>query len=65
LTTGAYLGPVTNAMSLSDLQERLDGLLQTLIHVVVIEDAGGAAVGQLVGMSLSQVIPGKGPMIQS
>ncbi len=52
-------------MSLSDLQERLDRLLQTLIDVVVIEDAGGAAVGQLVGMSLSQVIPRKGPMIQS
>lgn len=52
-------------MSLSDLQERLDGLLQSLIHIVVIEDAGSATVGQLVGMSLAQVVPGKRPVIQS
>ena len=51
-------------MPFPDLQKRLDMLLQVSVHVVVIEDTGSAAVGELVGMSLAQVVPWKWPMIQ-
>lgn len=59
-----YLGSVADAMAFPDLQKRLDVLLQVTVHVVVIEDTGSAAVGELVGMSLAQVVPGKWPVIQ-
>ena len=51
-------------MPFPDLQKRLDLLLQVSVHVVVIEDTGSAAVGELVCMSLTQVIPWKWPVIQ-
>lgn len=51
-------------MPLPDLQQCLDVLLQVTVHVVVVEDTGSAAVGELVGMSLAQVVPGKRPVIQ-
>lgn len=51
-------------MPLPDLQKRLDLLLQVSVHVVVIEDTGSAAVGELVGMSLTQMVPRKRPVIQ-
>ncbi len=60
-----YLGPVTDAISFSDLQERLDGLLQSIIHVVVVEDTGGATVCELVGVGLPKVVPWERPVIQS
>ena len=60
-----HLGSVTDAMSFPDLQKRLDGFLQVCIHEVVIEDAWGATLGQLVGMSLCQMGPGERPVIQS
>ena len=51
-------------MPFPDLQKHLDLLLQVSIHVVVIEDTGSAAVGELVSVSLTQVVPWKWPMIQ-
>ena len=51
-------------MPFPDLQKHLDLLLQVSVHVVVIEDTGSAAVGELVSMSLTQVVPWKWPMIQ-
>lgn len=60
-----HLGPVANPNAFPDLQECLDGLLQVPIHVVVIEDTGSATVSEHVCMSLPQVIPWKGPMVQS
>lgn len=51
-------------MPFPDLQKRLDLLLQVSVHVVVIEDTGSAAVGELVGMSLTQMVPREWPVIQ-
>ena len=51
-------------MAFSDLQKRLDALLQVGVHEVIIEHTGSAAVGELVGMRLAQVVPRKRPMIQ-
>lgn len=61
---GCYLGSIADAMAFSDLQKRLDVLLQVGIHEVVIEHTGSAAVCELVGMSLTQVVPRKRPMVQ-
>lgn len=58
------LGSVADAVPFPDLQKRLDLLLQVGVHVVVVEDTGSAAVGELVGMRLTQMVPRKGPMVQ-
>ena len=59
-----HLGPVGYAVLFAQLEQGFDGGLQVCVHEVVIEDAWRAAVGQLVGMCLTKMVPGKWPMIQ-
>lgn len=51
-------------MPLSKLDQSFDLWLKVGVHEVVVEHTGCAAMCELVGVCLPQVVPWEGPMIQ-
>ena len=60
----AHLGAALDAQAGADLDHLADALAEPLSEEVVIEDAGGAGVGDDVGIALQQMRAGERPVVE-
>lgn len=61
----SYLGSALQPVASPDLDEITNGVSQILRPEVIPEDAGRSRVSHDVGISLVQVVVGKGPVVES